>query len=82
MLLGKPCLLNVRVSAACVSSEQYTGLNCIKSENYDDLAPKTNLTLLNQSSIPCKMNALRIQKFYDIFNFGHTIFKRLSLLNL
>ena len=69
MLLGKPCLLNVRVSAACVSSEQYTGLNCINSDNNDNLAPKTNLTLLNQSSIPCKMNALRIQKFYDIFNF-------------
>ena len=65
MLLGKPSLLNVRVSAACVSSEQYTGLNCINSDNNDNLAPKTNLTLLNQSSIPCKWMPYAFEKFND-----------------
>ena len=66
MLLGKLCLLNVRVSAACASSEQYTGLNCINSDNNDNLAPKTNLTLLNQSSIPCKWMPYAFKKFNDI----------------
>ena len=62
VLWGKPCLLIVRVTAA---TEQYTGLNCINSDNNDNLAPKTNLTCLYHSSIPRRVHAIHILDFLD-----------------
>ena len=42
-------------------SEQYTGLNCINSDNNDNLAPKKTLTCLYHSSIPRRVHAIHIQ---------------------
>ena len=62
-------------------SEQYIGLNCICSENNDNLASKTNLALLYQSSFPCRVHTIdeSMPYWYPRFwFFGHTIFKQPS----
>ena len=64
--------------------KQQTGLNCVCSDNNDNLAPQTNLALLYHSSLPCRVHAIHFQHCWYLRyqNFGHTVFMKLSFPHL
>ena len=56
-VIGKPWWANL-VCWIWESLQLYTCLNCICSEDNDNLALKTNLAHLYQSSLPCRVHAI------------------------